>query len=337
MDERPSDKRRPKVPNLGISGGHDGESTKIRLSPDASFRVMRRDRPFLVVIGGGSVGEMFALRQPEVLIGRARDATVRLDDDGVSRRHARLVCIGSEVHIEDLGSANGTFVNGDRVASRPLADGDKITLGSITILKFTYSDDLDETFQRRMFDASLRDGLTKAYNKNYMLERVDKELAYARRHGAPLSVIMLDIDHFKKINDTFGHPAGDAVLIQLTNVALDMLRKEDIFARYGGEEFAVICRGVAVKDAGRLAERLREAIAVMRIVHEGRELAVTGSFGVAGFPELNAESPAQLISAADAALYEAKRGGRNRVVARACEAGREKPPTSPSSPSGSRS
>jgi len=317
MPDKPSDKRQPKLPSLKVSEGYDSERTQVRAAPDPAFGPMRRDRPFLVVIGGGSVGEMFAVRQREVVIGRAREATVRFDDSGLSRRHARIVYAGGEAHIEDLGSANGTFVNGDRVTSlRLLADGDKITLGSITILKFTYSDDLDESFQRRMFDASLRDGLTKAYNKNYLMERLDKELAYARRHGAPLSAILLDVDHFKRVNDTFGHPAGDAVLVNLARVALDMLRKEDIFARYGGEEFFVICRGVAVTDAVRLAERLREAVAAMRTAHDGHDVVVTASFGVAGFPDLDAETPAQLIAASDAALYEAKRGGRNRVVER---------------------
>jgi two-component system, cell cycle response regulator len=269
----------------------------------------------LIVIGGGSAGEMHALREGEMIIGRAQASTIRLDDDGVSRSHARVICRGSEVHIEDLKSANGTLVNDEPVISRrPLADGDKITLGSITILKFTYSDDLEETFQRRMFEAALRDGLTTAHNRRYFTERLAKELAYARRHGAPLSVIMLDIDHFKKVNDTFGHLAGDAVLVGLSKVALDTLRTEDVFARYGGEEFAVICRGIEVENATTVAERLRTLIASMRTKHDEHEIAVTVSLGVAGYPDLDAETPDQLISAADEALYEAKRAGRDRVV-----------------------
>jgi two-component system cell cycle response regulator len=260
---------------------------------------------------------MYALRESEIIIGRARTSTIRLDDDGVSRSHAKVICAGDEVLIEDLASANGTFVNEEPVVTRRhLADGDKITLGSITILKFTYSDDLDETFQRRMYEAALRDGMTAAYNKRYFLERLAKELAYARRHATPLSLLMMDIDHFKTVNDTFGHPAGDAVLMKLAKVALDTLRTEDVFARFGGEEFAVICRGVDVANATIVAERLRVLVAAMRTTENGQEIAVTLSLGVAGYPELDIEKPDQLIAAADAALYEAKRAGRNRVAVR---------------------
>jgi two-component system cell cycle response regulator len=317
MSKKPSEQRRGGLPNLRNSSEDDGENTHL-LSPESKApSPKRQDRPFLIVIGGGTTGQMYALQENEVIIGRARSSTIRLDDDGVSRSHAKLTCHGSEVHIEDLGSANGTFVNWEAVVSRrPLKDGDKITLGSVTILKFTHNDDVDESFHRRMFEAALRDGLTNAYNKRYFTERIAKELAYARRHGAPLSLIMLDIDHFKSVNDTFGHPAGDAVLIQLSSVALATLRTEDVFARYGGEEFAVLCRGVDVKDAAIVADRLREWVGAMRTRHDGREVAVTLSLGVAGYPDIDAENPEQLITAADEALFEAKRDGRNRVVVR---------------------
>jgi diguanylate cyclase (GGDEF)-like protein len=311
---KPAEKRRDALPKLGFSS-IDSESTTIQTSPSTMAEQTKRDRPFLIVIGGMNVGEMFPLRQREIIVGRARDATVRFDDDGVSRYHARILCGDQEVTIEDLRSANGTLVNGTRlVSARALADGDKITLGSITILKFTYSDDLDENFQRRMLDASLRDGLTKAYNKSYFLERLDKELTFARRHATALSLVMIDVDHFKKLNDTHGHPAGDAVLVFMARAVMDALRKEDVFARYGGEEFAVICRGIDGANACRAAERLRQLVASLHVDHAGRDLTFTVSVGVADWQDMQAETPASLLSAADAALYEAKRGGRNRVV-----------------------
>lgn len=317
MSKKPVPPRRRSLPKVGPRVDDDREATKKVKTASKAPPAKGRDRPFLIVMGGGSAGEMYALRQSEIVIGRSRSSTIRLDDDGISRSHAKVICVGSDVLIEDLNSANGTFVNEEPVfARRPLKDGDKITLGPITILKFTYNDDLDESFQRRMFEAALRDGLTTAYNKRYFMERMVKELAYARRHGTALSLIMLDVDHFKNVNDTFGHPAGDAVLINLSRVALDALRTEDVFARYGGEEFAVICRGVDVKNASVVAERLRELVSAMRTEEDGREITVTLSAGIAGYPEVDAERPEELISVADEALYEAKRAGRNRVVAR---------------------
>ncbi len=317
MSKKPSDQRRGNLPKFHDADDNRESTKKIRTSGKRTPSIRGPGRPFLIVIGGGCAGEMHALRQSEIIIGRARGSGIRLDDDGVSRSHAKVSCLGGEVHIEDLESANGTFVNDEPVVSRrALKDGDKITLGSVTILKFTYSDDLEESFQRRMFEAALRDGLTTAYNKRYFMERLAKELAYARRHRAPLSLIMLDIDHFKNVNDTLGHPAGDAVLLRLSRVALDTLRTEDVFARYGGEEFAVICRGVDVQNATVVAERLRELVSSMRTQQDGREIAVTLSLGVAGYPEIDVDKPEQLIAAADEALYEAKRAGRNRVVAK---------------------
>jgi two-component system cell cycle response regulator len=318
MNKNPPHQRRRSLPKLGENTEETHESTrKLLTSASRTPSDKGRGRPFLIVIGGGSAGEMHALREGEMIIGRARASTIRLDDDGVSRSHARVISQGNAVHIEDLESANGTFVNDEPVVSRrPLTDGDKITLGAITILKFTYSDDLEETFQRRMFEAALRDGLTTAYNKRYFMDRLAKELAYARRHRARLSLIMIDIDHFKKVNDTFGHPAGDAVLVGVSKAALDTLRTEDVFARYGGEEFAIICRGIDVQSATSVAQRLHTLVAGMRVKHDGREIAVTLSLGVAGYPDIDAETPGQLISAADEALYEAKRGGRDCVVAK---------------------
>ena len=273
-----------------------------------------RDKAYLIVLAGSNVGEMYHLEGPETVIGRASNATIRLNDDGISRRHARLIQLSDQVLLEDLKSANGTLVNGEAIIQRPLQDGDKIRLGSTTILKFTYHDHLDESFQQQMYDAALRDGLTKAYNKKYFLNRLDGEIAYARRHRADLSLVMFDADHFKRLNDTWGHLAGDAVLVKLSKLALGTVRTEDIFARYGGEEFGVICRGVKLASAAIVAERLRSLVEFTSFEHEGERMPVTISVGVAAHPDLPVETASQLIAAADEALYEAKRSGRNRVV-----------------------
>src|SRR5678815_1004224 len=191
---------------------------------------------------------------------------------------------------------------------------DRIRIGTTTILKFTYHDHLDESFQQQMYDAALRDGLTKAYNKKYFLDRLETEIAYARRHRTERSVLMFDVDHFKKVNDTHGHLAGDTVLVRVAKLAQGTIRTEDIFARYGGEEFAVLCRGVKRDSAAVLAERLRSLVDGTVMEHEGQRMPVTISIGVAAYPDIDVENGLDLVAAADAALYEAKRGGRNRVV-----------------------
>jgi len=277
----------------------------------------KRDRAYLIVLAGANVGEMHKLDAGEVVLGRATGATVRLSDDGVSRKHAKLLVENGVVRLEDLGSANGTLVNGERVAECALKDGDQIQLGGTTILKFTYHDSLEEDFQRKMYDAALRDPMTRAYNKKHLSDRLETELAFARRHAVTLALIMLDVDHFKNVNDTLGHPAGDHVLIKLAQVVSSTLRVEDMFARYGGEEFAVLCRGTTLEQAEVLAERIRATVEAADFTFEDRPIRVTVSLGVTAFPARPAESVLALIGDADEALYAAKRAGRNRVVSAA--------------------
>ncbi|MGK3996027.1 diguanylate cyclase [Sorangium sp. So ce1024] len=273
-----------------------------------------KDRAYLIVLAGSNVGEMYRVEGSEIVIGRASGATIRLNDDGISRRHARLLQIDSQVLIEDLNSSNGTLVNGEKVTRVALHDGDKIRLGSTTVLKFTYHDYLDESFQQQMYDAALRDALTKAFNKKYFLDRLETEVSYARRHSAHLSLLMFDVDHFKRINDTFGHLAGDYVLARIAKIASNTVRTEDVFARYGGEEFGILCRGVALENAGILGERLRLLVEGSVFEHEGVRVPTTISVGVAAHPDIPVQTGQQLIAAADEALYEAKRTGRNRVL-----------------------
>ena len=243
---------------ISVARDVDEEPTTIGRVDSALLKAQsRRDRAHLIVLAGESLGRMFRIDQNETVIGRATDATIRLEDDGMSRRHARIVQVDGDVWVEDLKSANGTLVNGQRIQRNQLQDGDKIQMGSTTILKFTYSDRLEEKFQQKMIDAALHDGLTKAYNKRYLLERLPTEVAYAMRHKTPLSLLMIDVDHFKQVNDNHGHPAGDYVLTTLSQVVIGALRTEDLFARYGGEEFAVLCRNVKLESACVLANRLR--------------------------------------------------------------------------------
>src|SRR5450432_898021 len=173
---------------------------------------------------------MYKVEADKTVIGRGQKAQIRLLDDGISREHAQVVIEGTHIFLQDLGSTNGTFCNGIKVDRKELVDGDKILVGSTTILKFTYHDNLDEVFQRQMYESALRDGLTKAFNKKYFTDRLESEFMFSVRHSSALTLVMFDIDHFKKINDTYGHQAGDAVLTEMSTLLMMSLRTEDVFA-----------------------------------------------------------------------------------------------------------
>jgi diguanylate cyclase (GGDEF)-like protein len=296
----------------------DEETRTVPRAAPAEVGGGARDRACLIVIRGLNVGEMYKLSpKRELVIGRGQHADVEILDDGISRRHAAVRFEAERVTVADLGSRNGTFLNGQRLeAPCELHDGDKLQLSSSTILRFTYADRLDESFQRRMYESSLRDALTKAYNRKYFLDRLERELRFARRHTQPLALILLDIDEFKRVNDSRGHLAGDRVLAELAAEIHGAIRSEDVFARYGGEEFAVVCRGTDLAGALGLAERLRAAVEARAFVHEDQELRLTVSAGVALLAADHTDSTA-LLAAADDALYDAKRAGRNRVASRA--------------------
>src|SRR5436305_3385585 len=201
------------------------ERTSI-FEPPAAAPGVKRDRAYLVVLAGASVGEMYKVESDKTVIGRGQKAHIRLLDDGISREHAQVVIEGNKVFLQDLGSTNGTFCNGIKVDRKELADGDKILVGSTTILKFTYHDNLDEIFQKQMYESALRDGLTKAFNKRYFTDRLESEFTFSTRHMTPLTLVLFDIDHFKSVNDTFGHQAGDHVLSEISTLLTSALRAE---------------------------------------------------------------------------------------------------------------
>ena len=277
----------------------------------------KRDRAYLVVLAGSSVGEMYKVEGDKTIIGRGGRAQIRLLDEGISREHAQIVVENNQVVLEDMGSTNGTYCNGLKVERKTLVDGDKILVGSTTILKFTYHDNLDEIFQKQMYESALRDGLTKAFNKKYFTDRLESEFTFSIRHSTPLALVLFDIDHFKKVNDTHGHQAGDFVLSEISALLTATLRAEDVFARYGGEEFAVICRGSDPVQAQVVGERLRKAVEAHRFVFEGTHIPIAISVGIAVIPDDNVKIASDIVALADKALYVSKRGGRNRVTVHA--------------------
>jgi len=271
-------------------------------------------KPCLTVLTGGMSGHLFKVTKGDAVIGRAAQAELRVEDDGISRAHARIRAETNRAWVEDLGSRNGTFVNGARISEpTELRNGDKIQVGRGTVLRFGFQDDLDESFHENLLSSALRDGLTKLYNKRYFLERIDSELKFAQRHGTELSLLMLDLDFFKKVNDTMGHLAGDTVLASVAAVLARAVRNEDVVARFGGEELAIVLRAINIDNATQTAERLRKLVEATVIPFDGKALRATVSVGVANFPTLQVKKPEELLEAADKALYRAKGAGRNRT------------------------
>lgn len=274
--------------------------------------------PCLIVLAGDEVGQIYRIEKDAIVIGRALDAAIRLEEADISREHVRIT--REEQHGEvavtvyDLDSTNGTYVNGERIDHQHLSDGDRLQLGSSTVMKFGFQDSFEQSFQRRQYHSSIEDDLTESYNKRYFMDRLSSEYYFASRHARPLSLAMLDIDHFKVVNDQYGHPAGDQVLKDLVTILKRSIRGDDVVARYGGEEFGVIMREIEAQGAFISMERIRRSVEAHVFRHDEKEIRVTVSVGIATFdmdnPVTDFES---LIKQADQYLYRAKELGRNRT------------------------
>ena len=268
----------------------------------------------VMILTGGAMGKVVHLGKPEMVIGRSVDTDIFVDCDSMSRRHAKLVTTPEGIDLIDLDSKNGTLLNGEPVKGRNrLASGDRIQLGSETILKFTFLDRLDEAVQRELYDSAIRDGLTGAFNRKFLDESLEKEFAFCTRHGAPISVLMMDVDRFKLLNDERGHAAGDFALRKLVECVHTAIRTEDVFARYGGEEFTLVLREVTEEVAVAVADRIRQQISDIELHFERAKLKFTVSIGVATHSGTKFASASALEVAADKYLLQAKLEGRNCV------------------------
>ena len=276
-----------------------------------------RDRATLTVLSGVDPGCVLALERGENVLGRSREATLVIDEPAVSRRHARVVRTEDGRHIvEDLGSQNGTFVNGSAVTRVVLRSGDRIQLGPDVIFRFALLDEREETLQRRLYESSTRDSLTGLANRRCLLERLELAIARAEADGDDTGMLMIDVDHFKQINDSFGHIAGDKVLRALAMSAGANFRAADLFARYGGEEFVAVVCCEAKSDLVALAERVRVSFAEVRVAIGEHVVGATVSVGVALWSECASLDYLDLVALADDRMYAAKRAGRDCVCFR---------------------
>jgi diguanylate cyclase (GGDEF)-like protein len=279
----------------------------------APASVRQELREVVTVLVGFDAGRVFPLTEGETWVGRGADCNLVLPDPDVSRRHAVFLKRGASIMIRDNRSKNGTFVHGERITERGLSSNDEIQLGATITLLFSRVSETEEKLSQQLYQSSMRDALTGMYNRRYFSRRLREELLYAERHAALLSVIVFDLDHFKALNDAFGHPFGDLVLQQCASRAHANLRTEDVLARIGGEEFGIILRGSST-DARACAERVRGTISAQPIVLGASSARPTVSGGIA--TNVECARPAtvdELLKLADQRLYRAKRDGRDRT------------------------
>jgi diguanylate cyclase (GGDEF)-like protein len=271
----------------------------------------------LILIKGTPQGHRYFITADEMVIGRDPSADISIPDNSISRKHARIKQSGGTVTIEDLGSSNGTSVNSKKLEPGnivTLSKEDMIKLGN-SIVKYLPAGELEIVFYGNLNQAANTDPMTKCFNKGYFLEAIEAEVKRAKALSTPISLMFFDLDHFKKVNDTYGHEGGDFVLKEFTNLirSLGVIQKKDIFARYGGEEFCLMMPSTPAPEAAKIAETIRGKIQMHEFNYEGQRIPVTTSLGVAELKS-DMETATDLIKASDKALYESKKGGRNRVT-----------------------
>ncbi len=264
---------------------------------------------------GPDIGRRIPLVNTQYVVGRDSEAGFVVSRSSVSRQHARLFTADDgNWWVEDLNSTNGTFVNEVRLTrGQQLTDSDQVRFGD-AIYKFLSGSNIESAYHEAIHNMAIQDGMTGIHNKRFFMEFLEREIAVASRHGHPLTLVMFDVDHFKKVNDTHGHLAGDAVLKDLSQRIRPRIRREDLFARYGGEEFACVLPSTALPGGIVFAEHLRTLIEEKPCPFDGNQIPFTISLGVTTLHRETGIDPAALIKRADENLYAAKRGGRNRVV-----------------------
>lgn len=276
----------------------------------------------LVVINGADLGRKYLLAQRSTVIGRSSKVDIQIDEDSISRSHAVVENNGDHVLARDLESTNGTYVNDVQIRERRLNDGDQIKIGR-TIFKFLSGSNVEAQYHDEIYKLTTTDGLTQIYNKRYFLKEMEREMSRSLRYDRELSLIMLDIDHFKPINDTYGHLAGDHVLRQVAKRIREHIRRDDIFGRYGGEEFALMLPELNKYHGAQLAEKLRRLVEAEPFIFDNISIPVTLSMGISDLGEYKGVvsaggdleiNPFAFIKLSDDRLYQAKQSGRNRVV-----------------------
>ena len=286
----------------------------------APARTASERRPYLLALSGPQLGEIFALEPGrEFVLGRDPTCEVRLRDTGVSRRHAGIVAGAGGARLRDLGSTNGIFVDGNRVADCELQDGQRVQMGMHTALKYCLCDDVEIAYQRRLAEGALLDPETGLFNRRHFDDRLSSELVTASRYTRPMSLLLVGIDAFLRVNEVHGRGAGDEALGFVARLVKSAMRREDVLARFSGEQFGVVARETPLSAGRALGERIRKAVERGRIPVRGQDLALTVSVGVVGIDAIGTYSSSRtdtdVLALAEAALRLAVGSGGNRVEA----------------------
>ncbi len=263
---------------------------------------------------GSLMGTRYILRDQPLIMGRGEDCEIPINESSVSRRHVRIEPVGDGYYVLDLQSTNGSFINDKQLTEGQLLhDGDYLRIGNC-IYRFLAGGNIEAEYHEEIYRLTIIDALTQTYNARYLGDFLDREVMRSNRHKRPLSVAMIDIDLFKKVNDDAGHLGGDFCLREVSHRIKRLVRREDLFARYGGEEFVMILVETKLKQACDAADRLRQLIAEQPYKFEDKKIDLTVSIGVAECLLDGTDTARELLKRADANLYKAKREGRNRVV-----------------------
>lgn len=296
-------------------GEHDLYETTVEVTITRDFtRALRRSAPqqaCLVVIAGPRLGHRVVLDEAPLEIGRGTQCGLQLDVDSVSRLHARVQWTGQYHKVVDLRSTNGTYINEQRVTERELRDGDRLQIGKV-LLKYISGSNVENAYHEEIQRLMRFDGLTGVHNRSHFEETFHNVVWRGRLDTLPTTLILFDLDHFKSINDTYGHTAGDAVLRQVSALVAQQVPPGQLFARVGGEEFAVLLSAVDLQGAHTLAETIRRSVEASVFSFDGTRIPVTVSLGVAD-RQAQDRAPQELYERADAQLYAAKGAGRNCV------------------------
>ncbi|MEL6343524.1 MAG: GGDEF domain-containing protein [Myxococcota bacterium] len=304
--------------NMSFSEDQTGEQTiaeRLTESVARSRSPVGRPQPTLMALCGTCAGQIFILQPGVNLIGRDPRAAIILDSSRISRRHCEIIVPDQgNPQVRDLKSTNGTLLNDRNLTNKAilLRDGDQLRVGSV-LLKFGFQLPLESELQQDLYRSAQYDALTGTFNKRHLLTRMDEEFAWARRRRQPLSMVIVDLDHFKSINDTYGHAVGDIVLKAAAASMRDKMRREDVLGRFGGEEFVILMRDTPTHWAMMAAERIRESIAREPIAYDDGVVWITCSAGVSSSSEDGISSVDALFQRADERLYAAKNAGRNRT------------------------